>query len=94
MKMTIKMPPVNFDNLNLFRAKVVKRAHATKMSAMIVYSIEPDWITMGLSVLAPSVMVLKNHGMPRENKMAMVLAPKELETPKAPSPGTKEIVYK
>lgn len=86
MKMTIKIPPVSFESLNLFRARVVYKAKATKMSAMIVYSIDPDWILMGLCVLAPSTMFLKNQGMPRENKMAIVFAPKELETPKAPSP--------
>lgn len=86
MKININTTPVIFDNLNLFKAIVKYRAKATKINDIIVYSMEPDWIRIGLVVVAPSIIVLRNQGTPRENNIAIVLAPNELETPKEPSP--------
>lgn len=84
---TIASTIPNFlDNLNLLKYKHVKRMQATTIKARIVYSIEPESIFRKDEDLAPIRIVLRNHGIPSERRMFMVLAPSELDTPIPPSP--------
>ena len=62
---------------------------ATGTSADMVYSMEPELILMKELSPVPMTMVLRNHGMPKDRRMFMVLAPKEFDTPIEPSPGTQ-----
>lgn len=69
-------------------ANVVYKATETNIKDMMVYSIDPDCITTGRAVVAPFAIFLKNQGIPREKRIFIVLAPREFDTPNAPSPAT------
>lgn len=83
----ISTHPIFLDKRNLLIARVVYKVRATRMRANIVYSMDWESIVMKAEEFAPMRIVFINHGMPRDNRMFMVLAPKEFDTPIDPSPA-------
>lgn len=71
--------------------RMMYKVRTAKRSTLIVNSIPVDLMATKAPVVdAPSIIVLTNHGIPSDIKMASELAPREFDTPKAPSPAKKE----
>lgn len=88
---TISTQPIFLDKRNLLIARVVYKVKATRMRAKMVYSIDWESIVMNAEEFVPMRIVFMNHGMPRDNSMFMVLAPRAFDTPIDPSPVNKQL---
>lgn len=86
----ISMIPIFLDSRNLFIASVAYKISATNINARIVYSIEPESISIKDDEFAPIRIVFINQGMPRESNIFMVFAPSAFDTPIEPSPEILE----
>lgn len=83
----IRMHPDFLLRKKLLKYNTMNKEIATKIKDSTVYSIASELIRMKVDVLGPIIIVLMNHGSPKDSRMFIVLAPKALETPMEPSPA-------
>lgn len=78
--------PSFLDSRNLLITMATYKIKATTMRANIVYANEPDSIWIYAEESVSIINVFMNHGIPRDKRIFIVLAPRALETPIDPSP--------